>query len=596
MQSNQSGQRTGRSCGGGRLLRTSNGRCASLSSRIQKSQRPTVVDWSTTFRPSTRLLLLLYNLPECYRKFISMMGIKKIKDHITVVVLKQIEKNRALWDSTCPEHHFLDLRNDAWASVALAAGLPVAQCKLIWKNVRGAHLTHARRGLSDFNENRKPFLYHEELTFWLKNDENTQPILSTHENVKKREPLKTLMSSTPQSLSTIRSDLEKIEREKDLEKKPLSPIPEEKSYSNQVNSSFLLDKKTKLPSVENTKQALCSEEVWRAKQKKTTLKRKADAADSLALMIKFMEAMNDPENGKAVCFGRPSSSESTDANINNSKIELNESIDNDDHSIEKIHQNSSNSMKDYGYDLSTDKDDISTIKVIKKEIVWNGCLLKLPNYELLAVFQDYVNNILKNDDDTVIISAHSITLRRRDLATLMCGNKWLNDQVINFYLQLIQNRGQREGYPSVKVLSTFLFPALQAKESSLCNEWDRNMPDLFNFKYCLIPIHYNDHWSLIIIHVNMRIIEYFDSLRIGNKACFQIVTDFIRKTTKQEIWICHCIEDRPIQENGYDCGMFVLAYAEQFTRPVKPIRISEDDINQLRVQVAYEIATGGLLH
>jgi len=51
-----------------------------------------------------------------------------------------------------------------------------------------------------------------------------------------------------------------------------------------------------------------------------------------------------------------------------------------------------------------------------------------------------------------------------------------------------------------------------------------------------------------------------------------------------------------MQENGSDCGMFVLAYAEQFTRPVNPVSFSQDDMKKLRVQMAYEIATGILLH
>ncbi|MBM3456584.1 MAG: hypothetical protein FJX80_15865, partial [Bacteroidetes bacterium] len=57
-----------------------------------------------------------------------------------------------------------------------------------------------------------------------------------------------------------------------------------------------------------------------------------------------------------------------------------------------------------------------------------------------------------------MIEAYDIPITRRDLQTLEKLN-WLNDSIINFYLQMIAQRSMScVGYPKVYSFNTFFYP------------------------------------------------------------------------------------------------------------------------------------------
>ena len=56
-----------------------------------------------------------------------------------------------------------------------------------------------------------------------------------------------------------------------------------------------------------------------------------------------------------------------------------------------------------------------------------------------------------------LVDAHTIKITRKDIDTLK-GLNWLNDEVINFYMQMIVQRGKdNDNFPKVKLSGHMVF-------------------------------------------------------------------------------------------------------------------------------------------
>lgn len=99
-------------------------------------------------------------------------------------------------------------------------------------------------------------------------------------------------------------------------------------------------------------------------------------------------------------------------------------------------------------------------------------------------------------DQEQLITKFSITIRRSDIQTLV-GMNWLNDEVINFYMNLLNERSTlraSDGYPKVYAFSTFFLPRLSASGHSGVRRWTRKV-DVFSYDIIPVPVHVNGvHW------------------------------------------------------------------------------------------------------
>lgn len=61
--------------------------------------------------------------------------------------------------------------------------------------------------------------------------------------------------------------------------------------------------------------------------------------------------------------------------------------------------------------------------------------------------------------DEVLAEGFGMTVRRRDMQT-QAGLNWLNDEVMNYYMNVLMNRGENDKYPNAHVMNTFFYPKL----------------------------------------------------------------------------------------------------------------------------------------
>ncbi|XP_058813155.1 uncharacterized protein LOC131677370 isoform X2 [Topomyia yanbarensis] len=204
----------------------------------------------------------------------------------------------------------------------------------------------------------------------------------------------------------------------------------------------------------------------------------------------------------------------------------------------------------------------------------------------------------------VIISKFNISITRNDLATLI-GDNWLNDEVINFYMNLLIERSElraNEDFPRVYAMNTFFIPKLLASGHAGLKRWTRKV-DIFTYDIIPVPVHVGRvHWCMAIIDLKNQSIRYYDSMGTPNKPVLDALEQYLKdesldkrkKPFNTSDFTKEHIRDCPRQMNGSDCGVFSCMFAEHESRN-REIGFSQQHMPYFRQKMIYEIAQGRLL-
>ena len=106
-----------------------------------------------------------------------------------------------------------------------------------------------------------------------------------------------------------------------------------------------------------------------------------------------------------------------------------------------------------------------------------------------------VNTLTGQAED--VVSDFNIQITKKDLYGLT-GQNWLNDNVMEFYMRMIEVRSRspkfrQSGMPSVHCMSTYFFLNLIMRGYGALERWTKDV-DIFGFDIILIPIHQEMHW------------------------------------------------------------------------------------------------------
>lgn len=205
-----------------------------------------------------------------------------------------------------------------------------------------------------------------------------------------------------------------------------------------------------------------------------------------------------------------------------------------------------------------------------------------------------------------LITKFNIQITRKHILTLQWEPlAWLNDEVINFYMNLLTERGElraNDGYPKVYAMNTFFIPRLLQSGHSGVKRWTKKV-DLFACDIIPVPVHVgNVHWCMAIINMKEKTIKYYDSMGAPNQRVLYELEDYLKKESldKRKIefdtngWSKENVTDNPRQENGSDCGVFSCMTAEFICRN-RPITFTQQHMNYFRQKMVLEICTGTML-
>ncbi|KAL1409674.1 hypothetical protein Q8F55_003670 [Vanrija albida] len=190
-------------------------------------------------------------------------------------------------------------------------------------------------------------------------------------------------------------------------------------------------------------------------------------------------------------------------------------------------------------------------------------------------------------------------------------NTWLNDEVMNFYAEMINTRAKLDKRP-LHCMNTFFFEKLSSvgyTEAKLARWTKRLKLDIFALDKLLIPInHDNSHWVCAVINFKQRRIEYYDSLTDPDRRykVFKTLRGYLESEHKEKKgspfdlsnWRDQFDPNTPKQNNFTDCGVFACQTLESTARGRDLIKekfeFNGNDMAFFRRLMLVEIASGEL--
>ncbi|KAA8548936.1 hypothetical protein F0562_000620 [Nyssa sinensis] len=215
-------------------------------------------------------------------------------------------------------------------------------------------------------------------------------------------------------------------------------------------------------------------------------------------------------------------------------------------------------------------------------------IIREPFVPLMKEEEAEVSRAFSNSNCRKVLVTHensNIEITGKILQCLRPG-AWLNDEVINLYLELLKEREKREPKKFLKChfFSTFFYKKLVGGRSGYDFKSVRRWTSQRKLGYCLlecdkifVPIHKEIHWCLAVINKKDKKFQYLDSLRGIDNQVLNVLAryfvDEVKDKSGEDIdvssWEQEYVEDLPEQENGFDCGVFMIKYADFYSRGLR---------------------------
>ncbi|GAB4851292.1 hypothetical protein Ancab_030588 [Ancistrocladus abbreviatus] len=227
--------------------------------------------------------------------------------------------------------------------------------------------------------------------------------------------------------------------------------------------------------------------------------------------------------------------------------------------------------------------------------------------------------LLTEEEEEEVARAFSYSFRRRVLVTHEDSNiqitgqvlqclmpcAWLNDEVINLFLVLLKERERRDPKRFLKChfFNTFFYKKLIGGKNGYdyksVRRWTTQKKLGYGLLECdkiFVPIHKEIHWCLAVINKKDEKFQYLDSLGGRDTKVMNVLAryyvDEVKDKSAQDIdvssWEHEYVEDLPVQENGFDCGVFMIKYADFYSRGLG-LQFSQDNMPYFRLRTAKEI-------
>uniref|UniRef100_A0A0E0GM92 Ubiquitin-like protease family profile domain-containing protein n=1 Tax=Oryza nivara TaxID=4536 RepID=A0A0E0GM92_ORYNI len=227
---------------------------------------------------------------------------------------------------------------------------------------------------------------------------------------------------------------------------------------------------------------------------------------------------------------------------------------------------------------------------------------------LTAEEENEVHNCLfGRGSSTEILALHepsNIEVSREKFRCLRL-TAWLNDEVINLYLELLKEREAREPKRFLKChfFNTFFYKKLACGKNGYdyksVKRWTTRRRlgyELIECDKIFVPVHKDVHWCLAVINMKERTFQYLDSLgcvdhhvpRVLARYIAEEVKDKSNKEIDTSTWHEELVDDIPLQQNGWDCGMFMLKYIDFHSRGLS-MSFSQENMEYFRKRTVMEI-------
>lgn len=187
------------------------------------------------------------------------------------------------------------------------------------------------------------------------------------------------------------------------------------------------------------------------------------------------------------------------------------------------------------------------------------------------------------DKNDIVLSYHDYLLRASDVA-LLERNDWLNDIIIGFYFEYLNQQYRKDS--RLLFIGPEVAQLLKMQDSSQYNIF-LDPVEATNCDFIFFPLNDCDsneaggsHWSLLIYsHIEKKCYHFDSSSGINSfsakKLARKVTKYFLEKQERKYIEM-GC----PQQNNSYDCGLYVLCLADVTSRhAIRNSKISDCNCN-----------------
>jgi sentrin-specific protease 1 len=226
-------------------------------------------------------------------------------------------------------------------------------------------------------------------------------------------------------------------------------------------------------------------------------------------------------------------------------------------------------------------------------------------------------------DDEVVSALNNIVIHGSDLKTLNPG-VWLNDQIINYYRVLLQQKCDASASnPRVLIARTNFYFQLRTQGYAGVRRWDKALKrqpgapvrglcgSIFDLDILIIPINiFESHWFCGAINFKKRRFEVYDSGGAANLNFFSLMRIYMQGEWANKVsngasklnlddWTNYgggggAAQNRtPLQSNGFDCGVFTSQFMAHLCvsgGDDMPWTFEQADMPSIRKQMARDIA------
>ncbi|XP_042036837.1 putative ubiquitin-like-specific protease 1B isoform X1 [Salvia splendens] len=182
---------------------------------------------------------------------------------------------------------------------------------------------------------------------------------------------------------------------------------------------------------------------------------------------------------------------------------------------------------------------------------------------------------------------------------------WLNDEVINVYFELLKEREKRvpEKFLNCHFFNTFFYKKLMSGHGGYnfqsVRRWTTQKKLGYSLLECekiFVPIHQEIHWCLAVVNKKDEKFQYLDPLGGRDSQVLNALAKYFEDEVKDKCgkdinlntWEKEFVTELPEQLNGFDCGMFMIKYADFYSRDIG-LCFSQENMPYFRERTAKEL-------
>jgi Ulp1 family protease len=217
------------------------------------------------------------------------------------------------------------------------------------------------------------------------------------------------------------------------------------------------------------------------------------------------------------------------------------------------------------------------------------------------------NWILSSDDFLLVKKAWSYqkeivigTVSTFDLKTLKPSN-WLNDSVVNAFLELISDESSSKCSVNVHAFSSYLYTVLRDRcwgSSVLRTSLSVDPKDL---DLLLFPIHFNKHWQLIACYPKSCLVVFFNSMLTVNHTALGVILGFLEAifsansaNFQLEKWMIVAPDTITQQHDSSSCGVFACMNAYSLVCDNMDSLYTSENIENIRHWMVHSLINASL--